>query len=248
MSLCPNCQVDNGFDAAICKACGASLFSWITATGIGATARPKVTVRVVRSDGGPETIFTLKKDEVIVGSAGEVLFVDDPFVARQQARIRFEGSDVVVEDIGGGCGVFTRLRSERPIRVGQEIRCGRQRLLYETLPPLPANASPRVWGSPDDGCRGRLVQLLEGGMRGNAFMLKDGDNLLGREVGDLTFPGDGFVSGRHAVFRVGAEGVTVRDIGSVNGTFLRIEAPTPVSSGDQFLIGRHLLKIDLASG
>jgi len=205
-----------------------------------------VTIRVVRADGGPEATFSLKKDEVVAGTAAELLFMDDPFVARQQARIRFDGGSLVVEDIGGGSGVFTRVRAERQVSVGQEIRCGRQRLIYEVLMPVP-NVSPRMWGSPENGCRGRLVQVLEGGLRGHAFTLKDGENLVGREMGEITFPGDGFVSGRHAVVTVHPEGVSLRDVGSSNGTFVRLDNPATVGDGDQLLIGRHLLKLEVAA-
>jgi len=208
-------------------------------------ARPRVTIRVVRADGGPEATFSLKKDEVVAGTAAELLFMDDPFVARQQARIRFDGGALVVEDIGGGSGVFTRVRAERALSVGQEIRCGRQRLIFEVLLPVP-NIVPRMWGSPENGCRGRLVQVLEGGLRGHAFTLKDGENVVGREAGDISFPGDGFVSGRHAIFTVHPDGVSLKDVGSSNGTFVRIDVPATVGDGDQLLIGRHLLKLEVA--
>lgn len=238
MSPCPRCHAENPPGAFACPACGAALAP-------AAARRPRVTIRVVRADGGPEATFSLRKDEVVAGTGAELLFLDDPFVARQQARIRFEGPGLMVEDIGGGSGIFSRVRAERPVAVGQEIRCGRQRLLLEALPLPPPG--PRVWGSPEDGCRGRLVQYLEGGLRGNAFPLKDGENLVGREVGDITFPGDGFVSGRHAVFTVHADRVTVRDVGSSNGTFVRLDHPTFLNDGDQLLIGRHLLKLEVAA-
>jgi len=91
------------------------------------------------------------------------------------------------------------------------------------------------------------VQVLEGGLRGHAYTLKEGENLVGRETGDISFPGDGFVSGRHAVFTVRPEGVTLRDVGSSNGTFVRIDVPAMVGDGDQLLIGRHLLKFEIAT-
>ena len=238
MSQCPRCHVDNPAGAAACRSCG---------TRLPAHARPRVTIRVVRADGGPEATFAMRKDEVVAGTAAELLFIDDPFVARQQARIRVQDAALLVDDIGGGSGVFSRVRSERMLQIGQEMRCGRQRLIFEALSPLPST-TPRTWGSPEAGCRGRLVQILEGGLRGNAFPLRDGENLVGREIGDLTFPGDGFVSGRHAVVTVRADGgVTVRDIGSSNGTFVRIDATTPLTDGDQLLIGRHLLKFEIAA-
>jgi len=39
----------------------------------------------------------------------------------------------------------------------------------------------------------------------------------------------------------------VKDVGSSNGTFLRISAPTFVEHGDQFLVGRELLRVELAA-
>jgi len=102
-----------------------------------------------------------------------------------------------------------------------------------------------IWGSQDPGYKLRLVQLLEGGMRGAAFPLKEGDNMLGREVGDITFPTDGFVSGRHALLTVRKDQLVVRDVGSSNGTFMRLAGPTFVDNGDQFLMGRQLLRVEI---
>lgn len=117
------------------------------------------------------------------------------------------------------------------------------------LEPIPTAATgpggTQVWGSPDPGYRLRLVQLLEGGLRGGAFPLREGDNLLGREQGDLTFPTDGFVSGRHAVLQVRQDRLQVRDVGSSNGTFIRLSGPTFVDNGDHFLIGRQLLRVEI---
>ena len=95
------------------------------------------------------------------------------------------------------------------------------------------------------GYRFRLVQLIEGGVRGGAFCLKDGENSLGRELGDITFPTDGFISGRHAVLTVTQDRLMVKDVGSSNGTFLRLSAPAFVDNGDQFLIGRQLVRVEL---
>lgn len=245
MSLCPRCQTENPLAASSCQSCGMRLMSWgtmlVTADQQSAL-RPQVTLRVVKADGGPEVVFAFRKDQAVAGSAGDILLMDDPFVARNQARFTFSGPVLTVDDIGGGSGVFARVKAERQVHLGQEIRCGRQRLVLEEIPPAP---TPRVWGSPDPGCRVRLVQLLDGGRRGDAFPLREGENLIGREAGDITFPGDGFVSGRHAVLRVQADRMTLRDVGSSNGTFVRLDQPTNLENGDQLLMGRHLLKVDM---
>jgi hypothetical protein len=209
--------------------------------------RPQVAVRVVRADGGTESIIPMRGDVLLAGRTGDLALPDDPFVADAQMRLFFSGVRLAVEDVGGGNGIFTRLRSEREVGSGGEVRVGRQRLLVEPLAPLQANDDGATcWGSPDVGYRYRLVQLLEGGGRGQAFPLKDGENTLGRENGDITFPTDGFVSGRHAQVQVSADRILLRDMGSSNGTFLRLAAPAFVENGDQFLIGRQLVRVELS--
>ena len=209
--------------------------------------RPRVAVRIVRADGGPESVIPMRGDVLLCGRAGDIAIPDDPFVADTQMRLFFSGQRLAVEDVGGGNGVFTRLRSERELTAGGEVRLGRQRLVAEPIPPLsPAEDGATAWGSPDVGFRFRLIQLLEGGIRGAAWPLKDGDNTVGREAGDITFPTDGFVSGRHAVMHVAPERILVRDLGSSNGTFLRLTTPTFVDNGDQFLIGRQLVRVEMS--
>ncbi|MDP2272225.1 MAG: FHA domain-containing protein [Archangium sp.] len=212
-----------------------------------AANRPRVAVRVVRADGGPESVIPMRGDVMLCGRSGDLAIADDPFVADTQMRLFFSGARLAVEDVGGGNGVFTRLRAEREVPAGGEIRVGRQRLVVEPVPPLaPADDGATAWGSPDAGHRFRLVQLLEGGIRGGAYPLKDGENNIGRENGDITFPSDGFVSGRHAVLQVAPERLMLRDLGSSNGTFLRLGAPSFVDNGDQFLIGRQLVRVELS--
>lgn len=208
--------------------------------------RPKVFVRVVRADGGPEAVVSMKGEILSCGRQGDIALADDPFVAPVQARFFFSGARLAVEDVGGGNGLFQRLRVERELPTGGELRLGRQRLVLEPIPAVsPGPGGVMAWGSPDAGYRFRLVQLLEGGMRGAAYPLKDGDNALGREHGDIVFPTDGFVSGRHALMRVAQDRLLVKDVGSSNGTFMRLQAPAFVENGDQYLIGRQLLRIEL---
>jgi hypothetical protein len=184
---------------------------------------------------------------MLCGRQGDLTIPDDPFVADTQMRLFFSGARLAVEDVGGGNGIFTRLRAEREVTPGGEIRVGRQRLVVEPIPPLTAaEDGATAWGSPDPGHRFRLVQLLEGGVRGGAFPLKDGENQIGRENGDITFPSDGFVSGRHATLQVAADRLVLKDLGSSNGTFLRLGAPSFVDNGDQFLIGRQLVRVELS--
>ncbi len=217
--------------------------SWYTLS----LMRPRVAVRIVRADGGAESVLPMRGEQMLCGRSGDLSIADDPFVADTQLRLFFSGNRLAVEDVGGGNGVFTRLRSERELAANGELRLGRQRLLLEPMNEVtPDEDGAIMWGSPDLGHRFRLVQLIEGGFRGGSWLLQDGDNAIGRENGDLVFPTDGFVSGRHALVNVALDRVVVRDLGSSNGTFLRLGAPAFVDNGDQFLIGRQLLRVEFS--
>lgn len=246
MALCSRCNAEYPASARTCARCGSPLQAGTMVMAAAAGARPRVSVRVVRADGGPESVVPMQREMLLCGKQGDIGLPDDPFVAAHQARFFFSGNRLAVEDVGGGNGVFMRLRQERELPVGGELRLGRQRLVLEPIPvEAPGPGGVAVWGSVDPGYRFRLIQLLEGGMRGAAFPLKEGENHLGRELGDVTFPQDGFVSGRHALLTVRGDRLLVRDVGSSNGTFLRLVAPTFVEHGDQFLIGRQLLRLEL---
>jgi pSer/pThr/pTyr-binding forkhead associated (FHA) protein len=210
-------------------------------------SRPRVTLRVVRADGGPETVVAMKGDTLVCGRQGDVPLVDDPFVTNTQARFFLDSGKLKVEDIGGANGVFVRLKSEIELQPGAELRLGRQRLLVEKVPPItPAPDGAMIWGSPDPGYLFRLIQVLEGGIRGAAFPLKMGGTSIGRETGDIAFPTDGFVSGRHAMLQAQQDRLLIKDLGSSNGTFVRIKAPVPMDNGDHLLIGRELLRVEVA--
>lgn len=205
-----------------------------------------VSLRIVRADGGPETIFPMNGPVLTCGRTGDLPLPDDPFVAPMQARFYFSNARLALEDVGGGNGVFVRLRAEREVPLHGELRIGRQRLILKPIPPVAPVNGAIIWGSPDPGYRLTLLQVLEGGTRGQAFPLKEGENVLGREAGDIAFPTDGFVSGRHAILTALGERLLVRDLGSSNGTFVRLTSPTFVENGDQFLVGRQLVRVELA--
>ncbi|GEJ57910.1 FHA domain-containing protein [Anaeromyxobacter diazotrophicus] len=205
---------------------------------------PSLKLVPVRHDGRAGPAQPLQGAGVICGRAeGQLLFPDDTTVSPRHARFTPRGDGALLEDLGSLNGTFLRLRGPRPLALGDEVRLGRQLLRLEAIA-RPAAAGTRPWGSPDPGYRARLVQLLDGSGTGEAFPLKAGENLLGREVGDVTFPQDRYVSARHARLDVLASAVVLVDLGSSNGTFLRVAGPVPVTAGDQVLVGMQLVRLE----
>ena len=212
-----------------------------------APARPRARISAIARDGSRSADYVLTRPETRVGSAvddAEVKLDKDPYVAPAHALFKFEGDQLTIRDLGTQNGVFLWLR-ERELESGAELRIGRQRLRVEWIPEeAGAAAEQPLWGSPDPGYVARAVQLLEGGGEGDVFPLKTGENLVGRGSGDVTFPQDGYVSSRHCVLTVGDGHIAVKDLGSANGTFAKINGTVPVSNGDLLLVGEQILRVD----
>jgi len=81
--------------------------------------------------------------------------------------------------------------------------------------------------------------------------LRDGDNIVGRDLGvELRMDNPG-VSRRHARLQLSATGLTIEDLGSKNGTFVgdtRITTVTPIAGGDQLRFGSMVVMCRLAAG
>ncbi|RMG17366.1 MAG: FHA domain-containing protein [Deltaproteobacteria bacterium] len=214
-----------------------------------ALARPAFRVVLVRADGATAGTFSLSAQRTVVGrSEGTLLIPDDPYVAGAHCALLLTGGTLEIEDLQSGSGTWLKVPPGESIRLGSgsEIRLGHQRLVLEAMPaPDWQPGEPKVWGSPDPGYLVRLVQHLEGGGTGAIWPLTEGSVLLGREEGEIRFPSDGFVSGRHARLTVKADAsVYFEDVGSSNGSYLRLRQRTKLSVGDLVLVGTHLLRIE----
>lgn len=82
--------------------------------------------------------------------------------------------------------------------------------------------------------------------RDRTIPLCHGENFIGRMPDCDVQIIAGSVSRRHALIVTHDETATIEDLGSTNGTFVdkkRIEAATPISAGQEFLIGKEPLRL-----
>jgi pSer/pThr/pTyr-binding forkhead associated (FHA) protein len=121
-----------------------------------------------------------------------------------------------------------------------------------------------LFGTPASPRYGRLVQRTVEGVTRDVFHLRKTETVLGREGGDIVFTDDPFLSRRHVLLRVnlapvppgpGSSGnrpdtkqersYSLVDLGSSNGTFLKVHDEVRLRNGDQFRIGQQLFRFDL---
>ncbi len=137
------------------------------------------------------------------------------------------------------------------------ILVGQQVLRFEIVKEGAALMGPAyqhdtlLFGTPSSRRFARLCQRGVEGTTLDVHHLRKLETVMGREVGDLLFADDPFLSRTHAAVRV-EEGPTTRfsvvDLGSSNGTFLRVSEAVEVFDGDQFRVGQQLFRIELPGG
>jgi pSer/pThr/pTyr-binding forkhead associated (FHA) protein len=90
----------------------------------------------------------------------------------------------------------------------------------------------------------RLVVIKGEGGDGVTYHLSATNHTVGRATGDIRFSEDLFLNPEHARFTVQGGRLFVKDMGSVNGVFVRIKSPVQLEHGDYFLVGEQLLRLD----
>ncbi|MEO8562843.1 MAG: FHA domain-containing protein [bacterium] len=100
---------------------------------------------------------------------------------------------------------------------------------------LATDVKPRTQGP-------RVAVLDDEGAASANFILDRGDAVVGRGEADIRFEDDVFLSPLHARLELRDGALWVRDLGSRNGTWSFIDAPTSLSDGDVILVGSQLLR------
>ncbi len=206
----------------------------------------------VNRDGSDGERFPLGAEYVLFGRAGaDVAFDQDRFLARQHARLERTGDGARIVPLDLVNGVFRKLDAGVELTDGMIILLGREVLRYEKVDADERTGEPLVrhgvalFGSPPREPWGRLIQLLPSGGVRDIRHLFDDEVVLGREEGDIVFSDDAFMSRRHAQITWDGQRVVLTDLGSSNGSFVRIPGVYPIKHGDHLRMGDQLFRIEL---
>jgi hypothetical protein len=211
------------------------------------------TAVLVNRDGSDGQRFALTSDDTVVGRAGaDIAFDDDRFLAKQHARFE-RGTDgaVRIHALDALNGVFKKADAPVELADGATILVGREVLVFEKVAPEEKTVHPLVrhgvslFGSPPREPYARLMQLVPSGGYRDVRHLIGEETVLGREEGDIVFRDDAFMSRRHAALTWDGKRAQITDLGSSNGTFVRIVGPTALKHGDHVRMGDQLLRIEI---
>jgi len=219
-----------------------------------ATGKVRLTLHVLRSlSGGPER-YDPPGEEVVIGSEGAVALPGEVFCHPCEALIYYSEGRLLLEDMDGGNGVFLRIRRRVELTEGDEFIVGDQLLRLE--------ANPLADDGPDPGptyfrasLKGpsafRVVQLFVGGAEGFVAMARDTTLQIGAinddyYANDLVIPGDPLIEPYHCVIEHQADSFILSDFGARSGVFVRVMGTHELAHGDELLVGRTRLQVDLS--
>ncbi|MFH1131173.1 MAG: FHA domain-containing protein [Pseudomonadota bacterium] len=249
---CTNCGLTNPADFKFCGNCGTRLKMAEHQTMLRCTppsaARQKaslarlVLIRPDGSDGGVHEVFD---NVAVIGRETGPLFDGDIYLSPKHMRITIQDREICVEDTNSLNGVFVRIGEYEPLENGDVFRVGQELLRFDAISgENTADDGTEFLGSPNPGYWGRISLIVGHGIEGSAFPLMGEVMSIGREKGDVIFSDDGYVSGAHAKISFQNGQAYLTDLGSSNGTYVRIKRPTVLDFGTFILIGQQLFRVD----
>jgi pSer/pThr/pTyr-binding forkhead associated (FHA) protein len=145
--------------------------------------------------------------------------------------------------------------SEQPLADQELFLLGQQVLRFEVVKEAEeafgaaSENGTLLFGTPAAPRYARLSQRTVEGVVRDVLHVRKAETVIGRESGDVVFTDDPFLSRRHAVLRMRVDAGRARrfalaDLGSSNGTFLRIREEVRLRHGDHLRIGQQLLRFD----
>lgn len=204
---------------------------------------------VIRSDGTEGDTSPLGDPVTVIGRDAGGPFASDSYLSPRHATFTFKGNGLVVKDENSLNGVYMRIEREVPTELpdGSIFRIGQEIIRFERVAvSAPGRDGVEVMGAPNPGFLGRIALVIGRETTANSYCIAPHGLHMGRERGDIVFPDDGYVSGLHCRIHGESGRVMLTDVGSSNGTFVRLKANVEhqVRPGSLLLMGQQLFRVE----
>jgi len=253
--ICGNCGAVVPEGHHFCGRCGSRYAADGASTSnetmfFGAMQAPgRAKLILIKGEGLEGLSYHLNATEHVAGrKQGAILFPEDNYLSPKHATFVYRDNLLYVRDEGSHNGTYLRVREPRTLEHGAELLLGEQLLRIEVLNlrrEYPMREDTLMYISPPKDFKFRLVQILRGEHPGTAFCSVNNDILVGREGCDMNFAEDRHMSRRHARVTWTDGQVRVEDVGSKNGTFVRVHGEERLFHGDYVHFGSELMRVEI---
>jgi pSer/pThr/pTyr-binding forkhead associated (FHA) protein len=252
---CPACGNPVPPDFKFCGTCGhrmtpaaaaaAAAPAAVTAPAPVASAAAVGKLVLINPDGSEGSSFALGAGSTTVGRNAGRLFAGDSYMSPAHATFVIGADGCTVRDEHSLNGVYVKIGRDRPVRLGNGdvFRIGQEIVRFEAIAPPQSIDGVEPMGSPNPGYLGRICLVTGRESIGHAHAIPPDGMHIGRERGDVIFPDDGYVSGLHCRVHHDGTAIVLTDVGSSNGTFLRIRGERRIESGELLLMGQQLFRL-----
>jgi len=215
---------------------------------VAKTEKAHFRLTVQRSLGGGPPYYEPVGDSAIIGTQGAIAIQGEKFCHPREAQIRWVKGRAWLQDLEHGNGVFLRIRQPVELEIGDEFIVGDQLLTIErNADPNdgPGDGPTYFYSSPKWTSSFRVVQVFEGGAKGACVVARGTTMQIGSAIGDFVFTADPLVDDQHCLVEEQAGSILLSDLGSRTGVFVRIKGEQELVSGDELLVGRTRLQIEV---
>lgn len=206
-----------------------------------ATKQPKL--QHLSKDGTPDATIEVVKEGITIGTSNAKLnYGNDPKLAPMQARISLDGQQVRVENLNPKVGeVWLAILAPYTLSDGDAIALGGQLFQFrcEKQPERVASTVEQV----AEAMQAPPAYLVAENEDGRRLNIANGTAHIGRTKGEFTFPHDVYLSRSHARIHWLVDSYYLEDLGSRNGSFVRVEKEAPVPAGGKIRVGSQLFSL-----
>ncbi len=203
---------------------------------------------LIRPDGSEGGTHELRQGENKIGRNFGPVFETDGYLSPVHAELVVTGTTATVRDLDSLNGVFVKMTEAEEIHPGQILRLGQELLRFDLITaPEPMADGTEVMGSPNPGYWGKVTVIIGKEVDGACFPLLGEEITLGRERGEINFPDDGYVSGLHARIVARDGRIFLEDLGSSNGTFVKVPGERGLINESFVLMGQQLFRLNLTA-
>jgi pSer/pThr/pTyr-binding forkhead associated (FHA) protein len=214
-----------------------------------AEPRPRGRLTLIRPDGTEGGTHDMTEGANNVGRAKGGMFEADGYLSPAHAEVVVSAGSAIVRDQGSLNGVFMKMTLEEELHPGDIFRIGQELMRFDSIAaPAAMEDGTEVMGSPNPGYWGRVSVIIGKEIDGAAYPLFGEAVTVGRERGDINFPDDGYVSGLHARISTRSGKFYLQDLGSSNGTFIKLRGERTIQDGSFVLFGQQLFRVNLSMG